>query len=58
MSSGRALKVAEDAMRRGLMVYVETRPMYLHVTADVYQRSDVVVHIQRVTNFELHISIF
>lgn len=41
MSSGRALGVAEDAMRRGLMVYVETRPMYLHVTADVYQRPDV-----------------
>jgi dihydropyrimidinase len=39
-SSGRALKVAEDAMRRGLPVYVETRPMYLHLTSDVYQRED------------------
>lgn len=40
-SSGRALKVAEEAMRRGLPVYVETRPMYLHVTAEMYQRPDV-----------------
>ena len=44
-SSGRALKVAEDAMRRGLPVYVETRPMYLHLTADVYQRPDVGLYL-------------
>src|SRR5262249_16796955 len=40
-SSERALRVAEDAMRRGLPVYVETRPVYLHLTEDVYLRPDV-----------------
>jgi dihydropyrimidinase len=44
-SSGRALKVAEDAMRRGLQVYVETRPMYLHLTQDVYQRPDAGLYL-------------
>jgi dihydropyrimidinase len=38
VSSGRALKVAEDAQRRGLPVYVETRPQYLHVTAQKIRR--------------------
>jgi dihydroorotase-like cyclic amidohydrolase len=33
VSSGRALKVIEDAQRRGLPVYAETRPIYLHATA-------------------------
>ena len=45
MSSGRAQKVAEDAMARGLPVYVETRPMYLHLTQDVYRRPDVGLYI-------------
>jgi len=40
VSSGRALKVAEDAERRGLPVYVETRPQYLHVTAKKYADPD------------------
>jgi dihydropyrimidinase len=44
-SSGRALQVAEDAMRRGLSVFVETRPMYLHLTAEVYQRPDVGLYL-------------
>ena len=44
-SSGRALQVAEDAMRRGLPVFVETRPMYLHLTADVYQRPDAGLYL-------------
>src|SRR5215831_17829705 len=30
LSSERALRVAEDAQARGLPIYVETRPMYLH----------------------------
>ena len=34
VSSERALRVAEDAQRRGLPVYVETRPIYLHLTRD------------------------
>jgi dihydropyrimidinase len=40
-SSERALRVAEEAMARGLPVYVETRPLYLHVTEEVYLRPDV-----------------
>ena len=45
MSSGRALKVAEDAMARGLPVFVETRPMYLHLTQEVYQRPDAGLYL-------------
>ena len=45
MSSGRAQQVAEDAMRRGLPVFVETRPMYLHLTQDVYQRPDAGLYL-------------
>jgi dihydropyrimidinase len=45
ISSGRALQVAEDAMARGLPVYVEARPMYLHLTQEVYQRPDVGLYL-------------
>ncbi|MEQ1869371.1 MAG: amidohydrolase family protein [Vicinamibacterales bacterium] len=45
MSSGRALKVAEEGMKRGLPIYVETRPMYLHLTSEVYARPDVGLYI-------------
>jgi dihydropyrimidinase len=45
VSSGRALAVAEEAMRRGLPVFVETRPMYLHLTAEVYQRPDAGLYL-------------
>ncbi len=45
MSSGRALAVAEEAMRRGLPIFVETRPMYLHLTAEVYQRPDAGLYL-------------
>lgn len=45
MSSGRAQRVAEEAMGRGLPVYVETRPMYLHLTQEVYQRPDVGLYL-------------
>jgi dihydropyrimidinase len=41
ISSGRALKVVEDAQRRGLPVYVEGRPQYLHATAQKYSQPDV-----------------
>lgn len=44
-SSGRALKVAEKAMGRGLPVYVETRPMYLHLTQEVYMRPDAGLYL-------------
>src|SRR5207247_9896987 len=45
ISSGRAKRVAEDAMSRGLPVFVETRPMYLHLTQDVYQRPDAGLYL-------------
>ena len=45
MSSGRAQRVAEEAMARGLPVYVETRPMYLHLTQEVYQRPDAGLYL-------------
>ena len=41
ISSGRALKVVEDAERRGLPVYGETRPEYLAATSQKYQQPDV-----------------
>lgn len=34
LSSERALRVAEAAQERGLPVYVETRPIYLHLTRE------------------------
>ena len=40
ISSGRALKVVEDAERRGLPVYGETRPEYLAATSQKYQQPD------------------
>lgn len=41
LSAGRALDAAVNGMRRGLPIYVETRPLYLHFTEDVYLRPDV-----------------
>lgn len=37
LSSERALRVAEDAQRRGLPVYVETGPIYLHLTRERFE---------------------
>ena len=37
LSSERALRVAEDAQTRGLPVYVETRPIYLHLTRERFE---------------------
>ncbi len=34
LSSERALRIAEAAQQRGLPVYVETRPIYLHLTRE------------------------
>jgi dihydropyrimidinase len=34
LSSARALQVCADAQARGLPVYVETRPLYLHLTSE------------------------
>jgi dihydropyrimidinase len=40
VSSERALRVAQDAQSRGLPVYVETRPIYLHFTRDRFDHPD------------------
>jgi dihydropyrimidinase len=36
LSSQRALEVCVEARSRGVAIYVETRPLYLHLTADVF----------------------
>jgi len=41
ISSSRTLKIVEEAERRGLPVYVEGRPQYLHMTAQRYNQPDV-----------------
>jgi dihydropyrimidinase len=40
LSAERALRVAEEAEARGLPVYVETRPMYLHLTQERFLQRD------------------
>ena len=40
LSSGAALRVAEDARQRGLPVFVETRPIYLHFTSERFEGED------------------
>ena len=40
LSSEGALRVAEDAQARGLPVYVETRPIYLHLTEERFAGPD------------------
>ena len=45
VSSGRALKVIEDAQRRGLPVYAETRPWNLFATSQKYQQPDAGLYV-------------
>jgi len=40
LSSARALQSCAEARARGLPLYVETRPLYLHLTRDCYDRED------------------
>ena len=40
LSSEAALRVAEDARQRGLPVFVETRPIYLHFTSERFEGDD------------------
>lgn len=40
LASARALLACQDGRNRGLPVYVETRPLYLHLTAERYAASD------------------
>lgn len=44
-TSGRALKVIEDAQRRGLMVYAETRPWNLFGTSLGYTKPDGGIYV-------------
>jgi dihydropyrimidinase len=40
LSSARALDVCADAQARGVPVYVETRPLYLHLTRERFEEDD------------------
>jgi dihydropyrimidinase len=40
LSSAGALRVCQDAQARGLPVYVETRPLYLHLTSERFEDAD------------------
>ncbi|HEY4188651.1 MAG TPA: amidohydrolase family protein, partial [Polyangia bacterium] len=40
LSSARALAACAEARARGLPVFVETRPLYLHLTRECYDRDD------------------
>jgi dihydropyrimidinase len=40
LSSGRALDVCREAQARGLPVFVETRPLYLHLTREQFLEPD------------------
>ena len=45
LSSARALDVCREARSRGLPVYVETRPTYLHMTDELYSEPDPGLYI-------------
>jgi dihydropyrimidinase len=40
LSAAEPLRICRDAQRRGLPVYVETRPLYLHFTSERFQEPD------------------
>ena len=45
LSSERALRICEDAKKRGLPIFVETRPIYLHLTEERYQTPDAPLYV-------------
>ena len=45
LSSEGALRVAQDAQKRGLPVFVETRPIYLHLTRERFDGPDPGLYI-------------
>ena len=45
LSSARALESCVAARARGLPLYVETRPLYLHLTAEEYDRHDGALYV-------------
>ena len=46
LSSEGALRVAEEAQARGLPVYVETRPIYLHLTRERFEGEDELYNLR------------
>src|SRR5262249_24187588 len=40
LSSERALEVCAEARARGVPVFVETRPLYLHLSSEVFEEPD------------------
>jgi dihydropyrimidinase len=45
ISSERALRSVEEAKARGVPVYVETRPLYLHLTSERFLQPDVALYL-------------
>jgi dihydropyrimidinase len=45
LSSARALDACRDARRRGAPLYVETRPLYLHLTSERMQGPDAPLYV-------------
>jgi dihydropyrimidinase len=45
ISSERVLRAVEEAQARGLPVYVETRPLYLHLTQERFLQPDVGLYL-------------
>ena len=45
LSSARALDACREARARGLPVYVETRPLFLHLTEDRFVREDAALFV-------------
>jgi dihydropyrimidinase len=54
LSSKRALRVCEEAQARALPVYVETRPIYLHLTQERYLDPDGAVYVGQPPLREAH----
>jgi dihydropyrimidinase len=54
LSSERALRVCEEAQARALPVYVETRPLYLHLTQERYLDQDGAVYVGQPPLREAH----
>lgn len=54
LSSERALRVCEEAQARALPVYVETRPLYLHLTQERFLDPDGAVYVGQPPLREAH----
>jgi dihydropyrimidinase len=54
LSSERALRVCEEAQAQALPVYVETRPIYLHLTQERYLDPDGAVYVGQPPLREAH----